>query len=54
MYLIALPFKITGMASINFYLDRSDADGKSPIFLVYQSKGKKFKHFTQEKVLQKH
>ena len=42
------------MPSINFYLDRPDSEGKCPIFLVYQSKGRKFKHYTKEKILQKY
>lgn len=42
------------MSSINFYLDREDSNGLCPIFLVYQTKGKKFKHFTKEKVSAKY
>lgn len=42
------------MATINFYLDRADSEGKHPIFLVYQSKGRKFKYYTQEKLLNKY
>lgn len=42
------------MPSINFYLDKPDSEGKCPIFLVYQSKGRKFKHYTKEKILQKY
>lgn len=38
------------MATINFYLDKPDRKGQSPVFLVYQHKGKKFKYFTKEKV----
>ena len=42
------------MASINFYIDRPDTKGRCPIFLVYQSKGRKFKHYTKEKILPKY
>ena len=37
------------MSTMNFYLDREDKNGECPIFLVYQDKGRKFKHFTKEK-----
>lgn len=37
------------MATINFYLDKPDRKNECPIFLVYQSCGKKFKYFTKEK-----
>jgi integrase len=40
------------MASINLYLrpEMKDSKGKTPIYLVFQEKGKKFKHFTGVKV----
>lgn len=38
------------METINFYLDKPDRKGQSPVFLVYQNKGKKFKYYTKEKV----
>lgn len=38
------------MATINFYLDKLDSKGRSPIFLVFRIQGKKFKTFTKEKV----
>ncbi|MCH8902912.1 MAG: site-specific integrase [Bacteroidetes bacterium] len=38
------------MATVNFYLDSPDRKSECPIFLVYQSKGKKFKYFTKEKI----
>ena len=42
------------MATINFYLDRARMDGRCPIFMVYQSRGKKWKQYTQEKILPKY
>ena len=42
------------MATINFYLDRARSDGRCPIFMVYQSSGKKWKQYTKEKLLPKH
>jgi integrase len=38
------------MSSINFYLDKPNRKNECPIFLVYQSRGKKFKYFTKEKI----
>ena len=38
------------MATLNFYLDKPDRKSQCPIFLVYQSKGRKFKYFTKEKI----
>lgn len=42
------------MATINFYLDKARSDGRCPIFMVYQSSGKKWKQYTKEKVLPKY
>lgn len=42
------------MATINFYLDKPDAKGRCPIFLVCQHRGRKFKQFTKEKLLPKY
>ena len=42
------------MATINFYLDRPDLKGKCPIFLVCQHKGRKFRQYTNEKLLPKY
>ena len=42
------------MATINFYLDRARADGRCPIFMVYQASGKKWKQYTKEKILLKY
>ena len=42
------------MATINFYLDKARTDGRCPIFMVYQSSGKKWKQYTKEKVLPKY
>lgn len=42
------------MATINFYLDRARNDGRCPIFMVYQSSGKKWKQYTKEKLLPKY
>ena len=42
------------MATINFYLDRARSDGRCPVFMVYQSKGKKWKYYTKEKLLPKY
>lgn len=38
------------MATINFYLDKPDSKGNSPILLVCQHAGRKFKSYTREKV----
>lgn len=42
------------MPSINLYLDKPSAKGECPIFLVYQDKGRKFKHYTKEKIPEKY
>ena len=42
------------MATVNFYLDKADSKGLHPIFLVYQSQGRKFKFPIKEKVLIKY
>lgn len=42
------------MATVKYYLCKPDKKGKCPIFLVYQMRGKKFKYYTNEKVLPKH
>ena len=40
------------MASINLYLrpEMTDSEGKTPIYLVFQERGKKFKHYTGRKI----
>ena len=42
------------MATVKYYLCKPDKKGKCPVFLVYQMRGKKFKYYTNEKVLPKH
>jgi integrase len=44
------------MATINFYIrpELKDSRGFLPIYLVYQHKGRKFKHYTGHKVVQEH
>ncbi|NUQ83015.1 MAG: site-specific integrase, partial [Bacteroidetes bacterium] len=41
------------MATINFYLWDADSEGRHPIFLVYQDRGSKFRHYIGEKVFLK-
>lgn len=39
------------MATVNFYLDKTDKDGKSPILMTYFSNGQKFRHSLKVKIL---
>lgn len=38
------------MATINFYLKKSNKEGEAPIMLTYQNKGEKFRYYTKLKV----
>ena len=39
------------MATVNFYLDKADKEGKSPILMTYQANGQKFRHSIKIKIL---
>ena len=39
------------MATVNFYLDKADKEGKSPILMTYQANGQKFRHSVKIKIL---
>lgn len=39
------------MATVNFYLDKADKEGKSPILMTYQAAGQKFRHSVKIKIL---
>ncbi|MGI4751273.1 MAG: phage integrase SAM-like domain-containing protein [Janthinobacterium lividum] len=39
------------MATVNFYLDKADKEGKSPIMMTYQAAGQKFRHSVKVKIL---
>ncbi|RYE11556.1 MAG: hypothetical protein EOP44_01145, partial [Sphingobacteriaceae bacterium] len=38
------------MATVNFYLDKADKEGKSPILMTYLSSGQKFRHSVKLKI----
>jgi hypothetical protein len=38
------------MATVNFYLDKTDKEGKSPILMTYFANGQKFRHAIKIKI----